>query len=57
MAFGRYSENYTVELTPGESLSSYKLLLLVIPTDCRERKGLAQVRDSVKRLFTRICYI
>ena len=57
MAFGRYSENYTVELTPGESLSSYKVLLLVIPTDCRERKGLAQVRDSVKRLFTRICYI
>ncbi len=39
----RYSSNFTVDLLPGDSYASFKVFLLAVPSDSRERRGLAQV--------------
>jgi hypothetical protein len=47
----RYSSNFTVDLLPGDSYASFKVFLLAVPSDSRERRGLAQV--SLYRILKR----
>jgi hypothetical protein len=51
----RYSSNFTVDLLPGDSYVSFKVFLLAVPSDSRERRGLAQVslfKTAVARDFS-----